>query len=181
MAVVNTANEANKWGRCFNCGEEGHRWQECTKTVQGVLTTSERANIMQEPIVKQGWGSWGEGSMAPQGGYGPGQYGQGQQLASPRLTPSTFWNEDPRRWWLGRANIGPAILDGMKTTCLVDNGAHINLVTLEFMKARGLDVGSIQDLNDHNGRIPLSSLGGNVTEPPGYIVTWVQIPYCTKL
>ena len=24
VAVVNTANEADKWGRCFNCGEEGH-------------------------------------------------------------------------------------------------------------------------------------------------------------
>ena len=24
MAVVNTANEADKWGCCFNCGEEGH-------------------------------------------------------------------------------------------------------------------------------------------------------------
>ena len=53
----------------------------------------------------------------------------------------------------------------------------MNLVTLEFVKARGLGVGSIQDLNDHNGRIPLSSLGGNVTEPLGYIVIQVQIPY----
>ena len=24
VAVINTANEANKWGRCFNCGKEGH-------------------------------------------------------------------------------------------------------------------------------------------------------------
>ena len=24
VAVVNTANEADGWGRCFNCGEEGH-------------------------------------------------------------------------------------------------------------------------------------------------------------
>ena len=65
----------------------------------------------------------------------------------------------------------------MKTTCLIDNGAHVNLVTPEFVKARGLDVGSIQDLNDHNGHIPLSSLGGNVTEPLGYVFIWVQIPY----
>ena len=113
----------------------------------------------------------------PPGGYGPSQYGQGQQLAGPRLTLSAFWNENPRRRWLGRANVGPAILDGVKTTCLIDNGTHVNLVTLEFVKARGLDVGSIQDLNDHNGHIPLSGLGGNVTEPLGYIVIWVQIPY----
>ena len=66
---------------------------------------------------------------------------------NPQLTPSTFWNEDPRRRWLGRAN------------CLIDNGARVNLVTLEFVKARGLGVGSIKDLNEHNGHIPLSGLG----------------------
>ena len=65
----------------------------------------------------------------------------------------------------------------MRTTCLIDNGAHVNLVTPEFVKARGLDVGSIQDLNNHNRHIPLSGLGGNVTKSLGYIVIWVQIPY----
>ena len=52
------------------------------------------------------------------------------------------------------------MVDGMKTTCLIDNGAQVNLVTPEFVKNRGLEVGSIQDLNDHNGYIPLSGLGG---------------------
>ena len=89
----------------------------------------------------------------------------------------TFWNEDPRRRWLSHVNVGPAIIDGMKTTCLIDNGAHMNLVTPEFVKARGLGVGSIQDLNDHNGCIPLSSLRGSVTKPLGYVVIWVQIPF----
>ena len=78
---------------------------------------------------------------------------------------------------MGYANVGPAILDGVRIICLIDNGACVNLVTPEFVKARGLDVGSIQDLNNHNGRIPLSSLGGNVTKPLGYVVIRVQIPY----
>ena len=60
---------------------------------------------------------------------------------------------------------------------LIDYGANMNLVTPEFVKARGLGMSSIQELNDHNGRIPLSGLGGNVTEPLGYIVIRVQIPY----
>ena len=55
-----------------------------------------------------------------------------------------------------------ALIDGMKTTCLIDNGARVNLVTLEFVKDRGLEVGSIQDLNDHNGRILLTGLGGGL-------------------
>ena len=53
----------------------------------------------------------------------------------------------------------------------------MNLVTPEFVWDQGLDVGSIQDLNQHNGCIPLSGLGGRVTEPLGYIMLRVQIPY----
>ena len=45
------------------------------------------------------------------------------------------------------------------------------------MQDRGLDVGSIQDLNQHNGHIPLSGLGGRVTEPLGYVMLRVQKPY----
>ena len=69
------------------------------------------------------------------------------------------------------------MIDGVKTTCLIDNGARVNLVTPEFMKNRGLGVGSIQDLNDHNGYIPLSGLGEKITEPLGYMILRVQIPY----
>ena len=69
------------------------------------------------------------------------------------------------------------MIDGVKTTCLIDNGARMNLVTPEFMKNRGLEVGSIQDLNDHDRYIPLSGLGGKITKPLGYVILWVQIPY----
>ena len=57
------------------------------------------------------------------------------------------------------------MIDGVKTTCLIDNGARVNLVTLEFVKNRGLEVGSIQDLNDHDGYIPLSGLGEKLPSP----------------
>ena len=69
------------------------------------------------------------------------------------------------------------MIDGMKTTCLIDNGAWVNLVTPEFVKNRGLEVGSIQDLNDHDRYIPLSRLGGKITKPLGYVILRVQIPY----
>ena len=38
-------------------------------------------------------------------------------------------------------------------------------------------MGSIQDLSRHNRRIPLSGLGGKVTEPLGYVMFRVQIPH----
>ena len=122
-------------------------------------------------------GSWGQGSPAPPDGYGQGRSGPGQKLTNPKLTPSAFWNEDPRNRWFNRANLAMAIIDGVKTTCLIDNGAHVNLVTPEFVKDRGLEVGSIRDLNDHNGCIPLSGLGGRIAKPLGYMILRVQISY----
>ena len=53
----------------------------------------------------------------------------------------------------------------------------MNIVMPEFVKARGLVAGSIQDLNNHTGRIPINGAGGKHTEPLGYIMIRVQIPY----
>ena len=98
-------------------------------------------------------------------------------MTNPRLTPSAFWNEDPQNRWFDRSNLGMAMIDGVKTTCLIDNGARVNLVTPEFVKNRGLEVGSIQDLNDHDGYIPLNGLWGKITKPVGYVILRVQIRY----
>ena len=68
--------------------------------------------------------------------------------------------------WLYLANIGTAIIDGWLTTVLVDSGARMNVVTLEFVKARGLVVGSSQDLDNHTGHIPIKGAGyGSVPSP----------------
>ena len=79
--------------------------------------------------------------------------------------------------WLYPANIGTAIIDGRLTTVLVDSGANMNVVTPEFVKARGMEAGSIQDLNNHAGHIPINGAGGKRTKPLGYMVIRVQIPY----
>ena len=67
--------------------------------------------------------------------------------------------------WLYPANIGTAILDGWLTTVLVDSRARMNCVMLEFVKARGLVAGSIQDLNNHSGHIPINGVGGSIPSP----------------
>ena len=153
------ADEVEQWGCCFNCCKEGHRWAKCTEPLKDSLKRAkERANRKRQLLNQDG-------------------YGQGQKLTNPRLTPSTFWNEDPRNQWFSHSNLGTAIIDGVKTTCLIDNGAHVNLVTQEFVKDRGLGVGSIQNLNDHNGHIPLRGLEGKITEPLGYVILREQIPY----
>ena len=98
------------------------------------------------------------------------QYGQGPELNTTRPTPSLYWNEDTHMRWLYPANIRTAIIARQLTTVLVDSGSHMNVITPEFVKARGLVVGSIQDLNNHAGCIPINGVGGKHTEPLGYIM-----------
>ena len=177
MAVIAMADEAEWWGCCFNCSKEGHHWAECTEPLKDSLKrTKEKANQKRQ-LLNQDGGAGAKGAWPPPDGYSQGRSSPGQKLTNPRLTPSAFWNEDPRNRWFDRANLGTAMIDGVKTTCLIDNGAQVNLVTPEFVKSRGLELGSIQDLKDHDGYIPLSGLGGKVTEPLGYVILWVQIPY----
>ena len=113
----------------------------------------------------------------PPGYTGQCQYGKGTELNTTRSTPSLYWNEEARMRWLHPANIRTAIIHGQLTTVLVDSRARMNVVMLEFVKARGLAAGSIQDLNNHAGCIPINGVGGKHTEPLGYIMIRVQIPY----
>ena len=99
------------------------------------------------------------------------------RIRHPRPTPSVYWNEDARMCWLYLANIGTAIIDRRLTTVLIDSGARMNVVTPEFVKARGLVAGSIQDLNNHAGCILINGAEGKHTEPLGYVMIRVQIPY----
>ena len=53
----------------------------------------------------------------------------------------------------------------------------MNVIMPEFVKARGLAAGSIQDLNNHARCILINGAGGKRTEPLGYVMIRVQIPY----
>ena len=124
---------------------------------------------MREPgkAVKPERGHRREGSPFPPGYAGQCQYGKGREMNTTRPTPSLYLNEDARMRWLYPANIGTAIIDGQFTTVLVDSGAHMNVVTPEFVKARGLSAGSIQDLSNHAGHILINGAGGKRAEPLG--------------
>ena len=54
-AVINTANEADKWGRWFNCGKEGHQWAECKEPLKESLKLAkERANRKKQVLNRDG-------------------------------------------------------------------------------------------------------------------------------
>ena len=67
-------------------------------------------------------------------------------------------------------------MNGQPVTARIDNGARMNMVTPLFVKQHGLEVGSIDDLNQHCGRILVCCSGGHYTEPIGYVLIWVQLP-----
>ena len=67
-------------------------------------------------------------------------------------------------------------MDAQPVTALIDNGARMNTVTPSFVRQRGLEVGSIDDLNQHRVRIPVSCSGGYYMEPLGYVLIRVQFP-----
>ena len=51
VAVINMANEVDKWGQCFNCGKEGHRWAECKEPLKESLKLAkERANHKKQAL-----------------------------------------------------------------------------------------------------------------------------------
>ena len=68
VAVINTANEADKWGRCFNCGKEGHQWAECKEPLKESLKLAkERANRKKQALNRNG-GVGTKGAQPPQMG-----------------------------------------------------------------------------------------------------------------
>ena len=55
VAVIHMANEADKWGRCFNCGKESHRWAECKEPLKESLKLAkERVNRKKQALNQDG-------------------------------------------------------------------------------------------------------------------------------
>ena len=68
VAVINMANEADKWGWCFNCDKEGHRWADCTEPLKESLKQAkERANRKKQSLNWDG-GARAKGAQPPQTG-----------------------------------------------------------------------------------------------------------------
>ena len=68
VAVIATADEADRWGCCFNCGKEGHHWAECTEPLKDSLKRAkERANRKRQLLNWDG-GAGAKGVQPPQTG-----------------------------------------------------------------------------------------------------------------
>ena len=68
VAIIAMAEEAKQWGRCFNCGKEGHHWAECTEPLKDSLKRAkERANCKRQSLNRDG-GARAKGAWPPQMG-----------------------------------------------------------------------------------------------------------------
>ena len=95
-------------------------------------------------------------------------------------TGQVSWQECPRiaiTW--GSYPNGWAILDGVRTQVLVDNGARVNSVMPAYVCQHKLGVRPISELdhslNPFRDRIPLVGLGSGQVEPVGFTLIRVQI------
>ena len=71
---------------------------------------------------------------------------------TPKVIKAPYLNPDAFRRFIGPKNLGQALIDDELTTCLLDNGAQLNFVTLSFAQERGMDVMSMDCLAQEVGR-----------------------------
>ena len=68
VTVIAMADEAERWGHCFNCGKEGHHWAECTEPLKDSFKRAkERANRKRQSLNWDG-GAGAKGAWPPQTG-----------------------------------------------------------------------------------------------------------------
>ena len=87
------------------------------------------------------------------------------------LTP--VLKKDTKSHWLGRDNVGYAMIKGNQMLVLLDMGANVNMITPECVAALGLQVGPLMDLCEEGITVdqPFNYEG----QPIGYVVMRVQI------
>ena len=83
---------------------------------------------------------------------------------------SSFLNPDPWVRLVGERNESEIIVEGIKTTALIDSGAQLSQITMKFATALGLPIQSLKE------RFTLEAAGGNTVEYYGYVAAEIRIP-----
>ena len=65
MAVIAMADEADQWGRCFNCGKEGHHWAECTELLKDSLKRAKEQANHKKQLLNLDGGARAKGAQPP--------------------------------------------------------------------------------------------------------------------
>ena len=92
-----------------------------------------------------------------------------------------YLNPDPYCRFIGPKNLGEALIDGELMTCLLNNGAQLNFITLAYTHKQRMDIMSVDSLAQKvGGKIPpILGIGGIMVNPEGFVMMNVKIP-CVK-
>ena len=111
------------FGRCFNCLEEGHRWRECKNTP---LLPELQEILDREALNRKGALEAREATPPMNLRNGKGKVANPNQTrtvkSESKETPFRYWNQDALSRWLGCENLGWALVKGVRTRVLLDNG-----------------------------------------------------------
>ena len=178
--MTQAVDGANAWfGHRFDCLEEGHRWRDCKNTA----LLPEMQEILDREVLNRKGGTGNKGDCnphEPQEWHGQGHHPDQTHTVKSESeeTPFRYWNQDTLSHWLGPENLGWALVEGVQTRVLLDNGTRVNSFTLAFVHRHKLKVGSIEALdhsmNPYSRRVPLVGMGGKA-HPMGYVVIRVQV------
>ena len=94
---------------------------------------------------------------------------------------ASYLNPDAFYRFIGPKNWGKALINDELTTCLLDNGAQLNFITLAYAQERGMDVLSLDYLaQEIGGPIPpIRGIGGIPVKPVGFVMMNVKVS-CVK-
>ena len=90
---------------------------------------------------------------------------------APYLNPDAFCR------FIGPKNWGQALIDDELTTCLLDNGAQLDFITLAYAQERGMDIMSLDYLaQEIGGPVLPIGIGSIPVEPVGFVMVNVKVP-----
>ena len=122
-----------------------------------------------------------KGASSKQGGLREGQtktLSAQSARASHGVERVPYLNPDAFSRFINPKNWGQALINDELTTCLLDNGAQLNFITPAYAMERGMDIMSLDRLDQEiGGPLPLiAGMGGSLVEPTGFVLMNVKVP-----
>ena len=97
------------------------------------------------------------------------------------MKSAPYLNPDPYCQFIGLKNWDEALIDEELMTCLLDNGSQLNFITPVYAHKQGMDIMSLDSLDQEvGGKIPpILGIGSIMVDPEGFVMMNVKVP-CVK-
>ena len=157
--------EKAKWkyrNTCYACGKEGHWRRKCPTQPRG-QPNQQKTQPVKKPVVTTG------SAQTEAGGTSKATRASRKKKRLP-LQPQ-YYNPDPMARMFGRANEAPVIVDGEETTCLVDTGATVSVISTDYCIKRGLTVYPLEAM------VPIVGTAGGLIPYARHMEVTLRFPH----